>query len=81
MRCYHCMQGPKIGGTELCIAEAVGVCQQCGEAVCDRHAVKAEFYLPSASSRLPAVNRVLTPLLCEDCHAELKKLRLAPEAA
>ncbi len=72
---------PRAGGTDLGVADAVGVCQQCGEAVCERHAVKADFYLPSASSRLPSGSRVLTPLLCQDCHAELQKLRLAPEAA
>jgi hypothetical protein len=43
--------------------------------------VKADFYLPSASKRLPFASRVLAPLLCEDCHAELKKLQLTPEAA
>ena len=81
MRCYHCIQGPGAGGTDFGTAGAVGVCQQCGEAVCERHAVKADFHLPSASKRLPSASRVLAPLLCEDCHAELKKLQLTPEAA
>jgi hypothetical protein len=44
MRCYHCIQGPRAGETDLGTADAVGVCQQCGEAVCERHAVKADFY-------------------------------------
>jgi hypothetical protein len=81
MRCYHCIQSPGAGGTDLGVADAVGVCQQCGEAVCEKHAVKAEFYLPSADRRMPAGSRVLTPLLCVDCHAELSRLRLAPAAA
>lgn len=74
MRCYHCLQEPSAGGTTFAIAEAVGVCQQCGEAVCGNHAVKSEFYLPSVNGNLPKGNRVLTPLLCEDCYSELKKM-------
>lgn len=81
MRCYHCIQSPRIGGTDFGVADAVGMCQQCGEAVCERHALKANFYLPSASNGLPPESRVLTPLLCEDCYTELRKLRLAPTAA
>lgn len=80
MRCYHCLRGPRAGGTLFGVAEAVGVCQQCGEGVCYRHAVKADFYLPGAAGRLPVGNKVLTPLLCEDCYAELKKL-MAPLVA
>ncbi|MBI2861490.1 MAG: DUF2180 family protein [Chloroflexi bacterium] len=81
MRCYHCTMGPRVGGTTFGIQEAVGVCQQCGEAVCYKHAVKAEFYLPSANGKLPQGNRVLMPLLCEDCHEELKKLQTTGKVA
>ena len=83
--CYFCKgrvieQKVKVDfrwGHKLKIIENVpaDVCQQCGEAVCGSHAVKSEFYLPSVNGNLPKGNRVLTPLLCEDCYSELKKLR------
>ena len=81
MRCYHCMREPRVGGTIFGIQEAIGVCKQCGEAACWEHAVKAKFYLPSADDELPQGNLVLTPLLCVDCHEELKKIQSTERAA
>lgn len=52
MRCYHCIREPKAGRTLFGIAEAVGVCQQWGEAVCKQHAVKSDFPLPETSEAL-----------------------------
>ena len=64
---------------QLPVSEAVGVCQQCGEAVCVKHAVKADVPLPgNGNAEIEKAHPVLLPLLCADCYEEIKALSLTP---
>lgn len=75
MRCYHCaVVDYEPWRLNYQIAEAVGVCQQCGEAVCERHAVKSDVPLPGTKANPVADHPVLLPLLCADCYSEIKAL-------
>jgi len=83
MRCYHCAHCAKIDYEpwrfNYQIAEAVGVCQQCGEAVCVKHAVKPDVPLPgNGNAEIEQAHPVLLPLLCADCYDELKALSAIP---
>lgn len=78
MRCYHCATiDYEPGRLEYQVAEAVGVCKQCGEAVCDRHAVKSDIPLPGEAGAVTRAHPVLLPLLCADCYQELAALASA----
>ena len=60
MRCYHCLTvGRKPYALNYILGEAVGVCHQCGEAVCQQHAVKSDLPLPGelANGTRPATGR------------------------
>ena len=76
MRCYHCAKvdhEPWRLGYQ--VAEAVGVCQQSGEAVCEKHAVKSDISLPGNSrADVGKAHPVLLPLLCTDCYEVIKVL-------
>ena len=76
MRCYHCAKidyDPEKLNYQ--VADAVGVCKQCGEAVCDRHAVKSDIPLAGAAhAEVERAHPVLLPLLCVDCYQELAAL-------
>ena len=76
MNCYHCAKidyKPSLLNYQL--APAVGVCQQCGEAVCVQHAVKSDVPLPgSQRAAIEQAHPVLLPLLCADCYQELTAL-------
>ena len=76
MRCYHCAKiDYEAWRFNYQIAEAVGVCQQCGEAVCVKHAVKSDIPLPgNEHAALEKNHPVLLPLLCQDCYQEMKSL-------
>ena len=51
------------------------MCQQCGEAVCVKHAVKSDVPLPgNGNAEMEQAHPVLLPLLCADCYEELKAL-------
>ena len=56
MKCYICEKQPKTGGTNFHVRAAVGICHNCGIAVCLEHSHKAAE--PGS------------PLLCPGC-AEL----------
>jgi hypothetical protein len=53
MKCYICEKSTPVGGTCFGVADAVGVCHNCGVAVCIEHSFKA----PQPGS----------PLLCPQC--------------
>lgn len=53
MKCYICEKQSAPNGTRYHVRDAVGICQNCGIAVCEHHARKA--IEPSS------------PLLCEQC--------------
>ena len=42
MKCYICEKEAYVGGTRYAIAEAVGICHDCGIAVCLDHSRKAK---------------------------------------
>lgn len=73
MNCYHCAKiDYEPWRLNYQIAEAVGVCQQCGEAVCVKHAVKSDIPLPSSQhAAMEQHIRLLPLLLCADCYQEL----------
>jgi len=79
MNCYHCAKidyKPWLMNYQL--TAAVGVCRQCGEAVCVRHAVKSD--IPLLGSQYAVTERahpVLLPLLCADCYQEIRALPAA----
>ncbi len=79
MNCYHCAKidyEPSLMNYQL--TTAVGVCQQCGEAVCARHAVKSDIPLPgSQHAAMEQAHPVLLPLLCADCYQEIRTLSTA----
>jgi hypothetical protein len=79
MNCYHCAKTdyqPSLLNYQL--TPAVGVCQQCGEAVCVRHAVKSDIPLPGSEHvAAELAHPVLLPLLCADCYEELSALAAA----
>jgi Uncharacterized protein conserved in archaea (DUF2180). len=55
------------------------VCQQCGEAVCVRHAVKSDVPLPGdRQAALERAHPVLLPLLCADCYEAIKDFAGTP---
>jgi hypothetical protein len=82
MNCYHCAKidyEPSLMNYQL--TAAVGVCQQCGEAVCVRHAVKSDVPLPdSPHAVMERAHPVLLPLLCADCYQEIRALSTAAQA-
>lgn len=80
MKCYHCAKIDYVPWLlNYQIAEAVGVCQQCGEAVCVRHAVKSDVPLPGdGQATLERAHPVLLPLLCADCYEAIKDLANTP---
>jgi hypothetical protein len=80
MRCYHCAKiDYEPWRLNYQIAEAVGVCQQCGEAVCVRHAVKSDVPLPGdGRAALERAHPVLLPLLCADCYEAIKDFAGTP---
>ena len=53
MYCYYLDQHPRPGGARYVASVAVGICHQCGVAVCAEHAHKDSY--PGA------------PLLCHEC--------------
>lgn len=53
MQCYYCEKAPLPGGLRYGIREAVGVCHECGVAVCSEHGAKTAG----------------KPLLCTECSA------------
>jgi uncharacterized protein DUF2180 len=53
MKCYICSKQPGVDGTHFHIREAVGICHNCGVAVCETHSVKGE--------------ELGSPLLCPNC--------------
>jgi hypothetical protein len=57
MKCYVCETEPKVGGTHFHIREAVGVCHNCGIAICLEHSYKA--------------SEPGSPLLCPRCAEKL----------
>ena len=79
MNCYHCAKidyKPSLLNYQL--TPAVGVCQQCGEAVCVQHAVKSDIPLPgSQHAATEQAHPVLLPLLCADCYQEITALASA----
>jgi hypothetical protein len=80
MKCYHCVkiEHPTVFPVYGNVRDAIGVCQQCGEAVCERHAVKSDVSLPGdARSALELAHPVLLPILCSDCYTEIKALAKA----
>lgn len=58
MNCYLCEKTPGPGGTHFHVKAAVGICHDCGVAVCLEHSHKA--FEPGS------------PLLCPTC-AELRR--------
>lgn len=79
MRCYHCAKiDYEPWRLNYQIAEAVGVCQQCGEPVCVKHAVKSDVPLPGDEhAELERAHPVLLPLLCADCYEAAKEVAAA----
>ncbi|MBI5287807.1 MAG: DUF2180 family protein [Chloroflexi bacterium] len=79
MNCYHCTRidyKPWLMNYQL--SPAVGVCRQCGEAVCAHHAVKSDIPLPSSQYALTErTHPALLPLLCADCYDEIRALSAA----
>jgi hypothetical protein len=82
MKCYHCAKiDYDPAALNYQIAEAVGVCKECGEAVCSKHAVKSDVALPGdAQAEVKLGHHVLLPLLCVDCYDEIKALSVAQGA-
>jgi hypothetical protein len=80
MKCYHCAKiDYEPWRLNYQIREAVGVCQQCGEAVCAKHAVKSDVPLPGDTQAvLERAHPVLLPLLCADCYEAIKDLARTP---
>lgn len=70
MNCYICENTPGSGGTHYHVKAVVGICHNCGVAVCLEH---------SHRDSEPG-----SPLLCPSCHRLLKateaKAILQPEA-
>ncbi len=58
MKCYICEKEPKVGGTNFHIREAIGVCHNCGVAVCLEHSYKS--------------SETGSPLLCPRCAEKLR---------
>jgi hypothetical protein len=79
MRCYHCAEiDYKPWLFNFQVAEAIGVCKQCGEAVCAKHAVKSDVPLPGdGHGKVEKAHPALLPLLCADCYDELKALSVS----
>lgn len=75
MKCYHCLLVDQ-ASLNYFVEPAVGVCHQCGEAVCERHAVKSDVPLPGELGH--GTHPALHPLLCTDCYAEIKALAATP---
>jgi hypothetical protein len=76
MKCYHCANEHQ--RLTYQVLEAVGVCQQCGEAVCIQHGVKSDVPLPRRRhSEMEKTHPVLLPLLCADCYRVIKSAALA----
>jgi hypothetical protein len=69
MNCYICEKSPGPGGTHYHVKAAVGICHNCGIAVCVEH-----------SDRAPAPG---SPLLCPSCAELLRgaevKIQTQPE--
>lgn len=66
MQCYFCEKAPHPGGLRYGIREAVGVCHNCGVAVCPEHGTKEKG----------------KPFLCTDCAAaQAAKKPAQPKAA
>lgn len=61
MNCYICSHEPSLGGTRFHIQEAIGICHNCGVAVCATHSSKS----PEAGA----------PLLCPECARLLEPLK------
>lgn len=59
MKCYICEKTSHVGGTRYGVADAIGVCHDCGVAVCIEHSRK--------SKELGA------PLLCPGCAEKREK--------
>ena len=59
MKCYICEKTARVGGTRYAIAEAVGICHNCGVAICLDHSRKAKE--PGS------------PLLCPSCADKYEK--------
>jgi len=80
MKCYHCAKTDyDPPALNYQIAEAVGVCKECGEAVCGEHAVKSDVALPGdAQAKVKLDHHVLLPLLCVDCYEAIKSLSVSP---
>jgi hypothetical protein len=64
MKCYICEKTSRVGGTRFAVADAVGICHDCGVAVCLDHSRKAKE--PGS------------PLLCPSC-AEKRSTQPRPE--
>jgi len=63
------------------ISAAVGVCQQCGEAVCQRHAVKSDVPLPGTRSNPVADHPVLCRSFARTATRKSRRfLRVKPDA-
>lgn len=58
MNCYLCEKTPGLGGTHFHVKAAVGICHDCGVAVCLEHSHKT--------------SEPGSPLLCPTC-AELRR--------
>jgi hypothetical protein len=71
MKCYTCEKTVRSGGTRLAVADAIGICHDCGVAVCIEHGRKSKE--PGA------------PLLCPGCAEKREKqetpIRADPELA
>lgn len=53
MNCYICEKQPQPGGTRYSVRSAVGICHNCGVAVCAEHSSRA--------------SEPGSPLLCPSC--------------
>jgi hypothetical protein len=59
MKCYLCSKSPPVGGTRYFVADAIGICDECGIGVCLKHGVRDE----TTKDRL----------LCKTCAEKLRK--------
>ena len=65
MQCYYCEKAPHPGGLHYPNSEAIGVCHECGIAVCLEHGIKEKG----------------KPLLCAECSAAAQARTAAQKAA
>jgi hypothetical protein len=59
MKCYICEKTVRVGGTRYAVAEVVGICHNCGIAVCIEHSSQSPkkahhcFALSALKSKMP----------------------------